>query len=174
MKILLNIILTIIWLGAKLFALAVLLYFVMLFYLGYKDGTIYEYKEFACKNKSFITTTPVSIYSSQYSKVITLEMQSDDKAKKNYPVGSKFYFVSLYSLYDFEGGTFYKYLIEDDNSIKSFIRFSDINPKECTLDVLNKYWFKNNKSYRPTGNKNKNKISKSDRDSVFDTNKGKL
>ena len=144
----------------------------MLFYFGYKDGTIYEYKEFTCKNKSFINTVPVSLYNSRYSKIITLEIQSDDKAKKIYPVGNKFYFESLYSLYDFEGGTFYKYLIEDENGIKSFVRFDDINPKECTLDVLDKYWFKNNKSYLPEGNKIK--ISKSERDSVFDTNKGKL
>ena len=172
MKILFKIILTIIWLGASLFALAVLLYFGMLFYLGFKNGTIYEYKEFQCKNKDFINTIPVSLSRSSYSNIIRLEFNTNSNSVKTYPVNTKFIFVSLYSLYDFEGGTFYNYLIEDEKGIKSFISFNDINPKTCTLDTNNTYRFNNMKNYYPTGEKTK--ISKTTRDKVFNSNKGKL
>jgi len=172
MKTLLNITLTIIWIGARLFALAVLLYFVMLFYLGFKDGTIYEYKEFQCKNRDFINTIPVSLSRSSYSSIIRLEFNTDSNSVKTYPINRKFKFLSLYSLYDFEGGTFYNYLIEDEKGIKSFISFNDINPKTCTLDTNNTYRFSNMQKYYPTGEKTK--ISNSTRDKVFDSDKGNL
>jgi hypothetical protein len=172
MKILFKIILSIIWLGTRLFALAVLLYFIMLFYLGFKDGTIYKYKEFQCKNKEFINTIPVSLSLSNYSNIVTLDLNTNNDSVKIYSINNKFKFLSLYSLYDFEGGTFYKYLIEDQQGIKSFVRFDDIDPKKCTFDTADKYWFKNNKEYLPVGNKIK--ISKTTRDQVFDSNKGKL
>jgi len=149
MKILLNVILIL----SKIFAFVVLLYFGMLFYFGYKDGTIYEFKEFKCKNKSFINTIPVSISSSNYNNIITLQLNTNSTSVKTYPINTKFKFLSLYSLYDFEGGTFYNYLIEDQKGIKSFVRFDDIDPNKCTFDVSDEYWFQNNKEYLPSGNK---------------------
>ena len=164
-----NIIFNIILLIAKIFALIILLYFGMLFYFAYKDGTIYEYKEFQCKNKNFTNSTPVSLSHSAYSKVIKLQIDTDKTAQETYPIDSKFKFLSLYSLYDFEGGTFYNYLIEDEKGIKSFISFDDIDPQKCTLDIDDKYWFKNIQEYLPKGKKVK--ISKSTRDKVFDSNR---
>jgi len=168
-------ILTIIWLGASLFALAVLLYFGMLFYLGYKNGTVYQYHSFKCQNKLFTNDTILNLYTvNNGHNVIELSMYTANMStpKKIYPLGNKFKFLSLYSRYNFEAGTFYNYLIEDKKGIKSFISFSDINPKTCTLDTNNTYRFNNMQKYYPTGEKTK--ISKSTRDKVFDSNKGKL
>ena len=172
MKILLKIFLTIIKLGIILFVLAILSYFGMLFYLGYKDGTIYEYKEFKCKNKNLINTIPVSLSPPTNSNIVYLQLDTDDTAIKTYSINNKFKFLSLYSLYDFEGGTFYNYLIEDKEGIKIFVRFDDIDPEKCTFDITDEYWFQNNKEYHPTGNKIK--IGKTTRNKVFKSNKGKL
>jgi len=166
MKILLKIIVSITLLAVALFSLSVVSYFAMLAYFAYKDGTIYEYEKFKCKNKSFTNAIEVSISRSNYSKIIHLKMEKNKNVLKVYPTGSKFKFLSLYSIYDFEGGTFYDYLVEDEEGIKSFIDFGDIDPEECTFDIQDKYWFKNNKKYRPTNNKTK--ISKSTRDDLFD------
>ena len=173
-KILFKIILSIVWLGASLFALAVLLYFGMLFYLGYKDGTIYQYQTFKCKNKVFTNNKPLNFYSKNDGRnIIDIEMYTEttSNTKKVYPIGNKFKFASLYSLYDFEGGTFYNYLIEDEKGIKSFISFSDINPKTCTLDINHQYSFRNIQEYYPKGEKTK--ISKATRNEVFKINKEK-
>ena len=163
-----NIILNLIFLIAKILVLIILLYFGMLFYFAYKDGTIYEYKEFQCKNKNFTNSTPMSLSHSTYNKTIKLQIYTDKTTQETYPINSKFKFLSLYSLYDFEGGTFYHYLIEDENGIKSFVSFDDIDPQKCTLDIDDKFWFKNIQEYLPEGKKVK--ISKSTRDKVFDTN----
>lgn len=167
-----QIILTLILIAARLFALVVLLYFGMLIYFAYKDGTIYQYHNFKCEDQVFINEESLKLYEYSDSNVIKLEIDMGTTKKDIFPIGNKFKILSLYSLYDFEGGTFYTYLVEDKKGIKSLISFNDIDPLTCTWDTDNKYRSQNIQNYYPNGEKTK--ISKSTRNKVFDSNKGKL
>jgi len=150
---------------ALAYVVMVMAYFAMLAYFAYKDDTIYEYQEFKCKNHTFVNGIPISLRKVPHSNIVDLSLRNDEDAEKVYPPGEQFKIKALYSLYDFEGGTFYDYLIETPDKKKAFLDFNDIDPINCTLDEPDKYWFRNIKQYYPNGDKKK--ISKEERDRVF-------
>ncbi len=76
------------------------------------------------------------------------------------------------SRYDFEGGTFYHYLLKDSDGVKAFVYFNDIDPIQCTFDDNDTFWFKNIKPYLPKGNKTKR--SKQYQKDLFKSNQRNL
>jgi len=135
------------------FVVPILGYIGMIFYYAYKDDTTYRYKYFRCDGKNF--TVPTKLYRYRFSDTGTVYIEKEEPDPQytymlnHYPPGSRFKFKALYSTYDFEGGTFYKYLVVDSYGKRSFLDFDDIDPVKCTYDTNDTYWFKNNRTFLP-------------------------
>ncbi len=157
----------------KIFQLIIIGYILMIVYYAYKDGERYKYTDFSCKNKSFISTKPVTLSRTEWqTNIIEFNPDKDSDYKtiqKVYPTGSRFTIDSIYSEYDAEGGTFYKYLIEDENGIKSFVHFNDINPKKCNFNLEYNISYQEMKKFHP--HKNKVKVTESDVRALFRASK---
>ena len=139
--------------GTLLFVVPILAYFGMIFYFAWKDDTTYRYHHFRCDGKSFKVPFPLIRCRYRSSGVIYLEKECEDsryvETLDTYPPDTPLRFIALYSIYDFEGGTFFKYLISDGNENVGFIDYDDIDPKECVYDINDRYGFKNNRRYLP-------------------------
>ena len=173
MKIFFKIIFIIILLAGALFALSIVSYFGMLAYFAYKDDTTYEYKHYQCDGKSFISPLPFIRFRYRDSGTTYISDKMGDVRYEEfltqYPEKSQFKFLKLYSTYDFETGTFFKYLIEDKEGHKSFIHFDEIDPIKCSYDINDTYWFKNNRKYLPKEGENAIKIPYSSLKNIFRT-----
>ncbi len=142
--------------------LPVLAYFLMIFYYAQKDDTTYQYQHYRCDEKVFETPMPLKRCQYNDTGVVYIEDNCGDssytKQLKVYSQKKRFRFVALYSTYDFEGGTFYKYLIEDEKGDKAFLDYDDIDPLKCSYDINDSYWFKNNRQYLPHEGDNAKKV----------------
>ena len=148
--------------GFLVFIVPIVAYIGMIFYYAWKDDTTYRYHHFRCDGKTFETPFPLARCRYRDSRVIYLEKGCGDsryvETLQSYPPHTRFRFTALYSTYDFEGGTFFKYLISDKNDTAGFIDYDDIDPKHCTYDLNDSYWFKNNRQYLPEEGENATKV----------------
>ncbi len=148
--------------GFLLFVLPVLAYFGMIFYFAWKDDTTYRYHHFRCDGKEF--RVPFALTRCRYrgSRNIFLDKSCGDsryiETLNTYPPQTPLRFTALYSTYDFEGGTFFKYLVSDRNGTAGFIDYDDIDPEHCAYDINDSYWFKNNRKYLPKEGKDATKV----------------
>jgi hypothetical protein len=157
-----KIFITIVFIIFLAFVVPILGYIGMIAYFAYKDDTTYRYKHYRCDEKSF--TVPLKLFRFRFKDTGTVYVEKDRPDPQYtdilglYPPGSRFKFEALYSTYDFEGGTFYNYLVVDNSGKRSFLDFSDTDPVTCSYDTNNSYWFKNRKSYLPKEGKDAVKV----------------
>lgn len=141
------------WIGILVIVVPILAYFGMIFYFAWKDDTTYRYHHFRCDGKSFKVPFPLIRCRYRSSRVIYLEKECGDsryvETLDTYPPDTPLRFIALYSTYDFEGGTFFKYLVSKGSHNAGFIDYDDIDPKQCIYDINDRYWYKNNHRYLP-------------------------
>jgi len=149
--------------GLLVFVVPIFAYFGMLLYFAWKDDTTYRYHHYRCDGKVFEVPFPLTRCRYRGSRVIYLESKGCGdpryiEALETYPPYTPLHFTALYSTYDFEGGTFFKYLVSDRNGSASFLDFDNIDPEKCAYDLNDSWWFRNNRQYLPEEGEDAEKV----------------